>query len=85
MQCSRFSEFWAILSPLFQLITGRSGRQKSYGAQWAMILSGAQSALAGTFFLKRVGGCGHTVHHRHRPVYVALKAFYFLLPRYLAG
>ncbi len=58
---------WAILSGLFQLITGVR-RWKSYGAQWAMILSGAQSALAGTFFLKRAAGCGHAGHHRHRPV-----------------
>ena len=40
---------WAILSGLLQLATG-IGRWKS-GAQWAMILSGAQSALAGGFFI----------------------------------
>ncbi len=43
---------WAVLSGLFQLATGVR-RWKSYGAQWAMILSGAQSALAGVFFLKQ--------------------------------
>jgi hypothetical protein len=41
---------WAILSGLLQLGTA-VGRWKSYGAQWAMILSGGQSALAGTFFI----------------------------------
>lgn len=40
---------WAILSGLLQLATG-IGRWKS-GAQWAMVLSGAQSALAGGFFI----------------------------------
>jgi hypothetical protein len=41
---------WAILSGLLQLGTGLR-RWKDYGAQWAMILSGAQSALAGGFFI----------------------------------
>jgi uncharacterized membrane protein HdeD (DUF308 family) len=41
---------WAILSGLLQLGTGLR-RWKAYGAQWAMILSGAQSALAGGFFI----------------------------------
>ncbi|CAM3433373.1 DUF308 domain-containing protein [Bordetella sputigena] len=41
---------WAILSGLLQLGTAVR-RWKSYGAQWAMILSGAQSALAGAFFI----------------------------------
>jgi len=41
---------WAILAGLLQLATAVS-RWKSYGAQWAMVLSGAQSALAGGFFI----------------------------------
>jgi len=41
---------WAILSGLLQLGTAL-GRWKSYGAQWAMVLSGGQSALAGAFFI----------------------------------
>lgn len=41
---------WAILSGLLQLSTAVR-RWKSYGAQWIMILSGAQSALAGAFFI----------------------------------
>jgi uncharacterized membrane protein HdeD (DUF308 family) len=41
---------WAILSGLLQLGTAIR-RWKSYGAQWAMVLSGAQSALAGGFFI----------------------------------
>lgn len=41
---------WAILSGLLQLGVAVS-RWKDYGAQWTMILSGAQSALAGGFFI----------------------------------
>ena len=41
---------WAILSGLLQLGTALH-RWKHFGAQWAMILSGAQSALAGGFFI----------------------------------
>lgn len=42
---------WAILSGLLQLVTAVR-RWKSAGAQWVMVLSGAQSALAGVFFFK---------------------------------
>jgi uncharacterized membrane protein HdeD (DUF308 family) len=42
--------FWAIVAGVLQLATA-ARRWKSYGAQWAMVLSGAQSALAGTLFL----------------------------------
>lgn len=41
---------WAALSGLFQISTAVR-RWKSAGAQWVMILSGAQSALAGCFFI----------------------------------
>ncbi len=41
---------WAVLSGLLQLGTAVR-RWKEFGAQWAMILSGAQSALAGGFFI----------------------------------
>ncbi|MGJ4953535.1 DUF308 domain-containing protein [Bradyrhizobium sp. HKCCYLS20291] len=37
---------WAILAGLLQLATA-ARRWKTYGAQWAMILSGGQSALVG--------------------------------------
>lgn len=42
---------WAVLSGVLQLSTAVR-RRRSAGAQWPMILSGAQSALAGGFFLK---------------------------------
>lgn len=41
---------WAILSGLLQLGTALR-RWKTSGAQWAMVLSGGQSALAGGFFI----------------------------------
>lgn len=41
---------WAMLSGLLQLATAIR-RWKSFGAQWAMVLSGGQSALAGGFFI----------------------------------
>jgi uncharacterized membrane protein HdeD (DUF308 family) len=41
---------WAVLSGLLQLGTAIR-RWKFSGAQWAMILSGGQSALAGAFFV----------------------------------
>lgn len=41
---------WAILSGLLQLGTAIR-RWSSFGAQWAMVLSGGQSALAGGFFI----------------------------------
>lgn len=44
---------WAVLSGLLQLGTA-VGRWKSASAQWAMVLSGAQSALAGVFFILQV-------------------------------
>lgn len=68
---------WAILSGLLQLGVA-VGRWKSYGAQWTMILSGAQSSLAGAFFIVQA----------QMPVppsivniagYSAVGAFYFLV------
>ncbi|MHC4053889.1 DUF308 domain-containing protein [Bradyrhizobium sp. 25ACV] len=41
---------WAVLAGLLQLGTAVR-RWRSYGAQWAMVLSGGQSALAGGFFI----------------------------------
>jgi uncharacterized membrane protein HdeD (DUF308 family) len=41
---------WAILSGLLQLGTAIR-RWRRFGAQWAMVLSGGQSALAGGFFI----------------------------------
>ncbi|HWJ75293.1 MAG TPA: DUF308 domain-containing protein [Kaistia sp.] len=67
---------WAILAGLFQLITG--ARRWKTGAQWAMILSGAQSALAGGFFIKQATGAATPGIADVAP-YAAFGAFYFLI------
>lgn len=68
---------WAILSGLLQLGTALR-RWKQVGAQWAMILSGAQSALAGVLFIAQ--------SHASMPPaivkiagYAAVGAAYFLI------
>jgi hypothetical protein len=68
---------WAILSGVSQLATGVR-RWKAHGAQWAMILSGAQSALAGGLFIARAGAAT-TPSAAYDAPYVAFGAFYFLL------
>jgi len=68
---------WAILAGALQLATGVR-RWKSYGAQWTMILSGAQSALAGGFFLSRSSGPAMPGIGDIVP-YAAFGAFYFLI------
>lgn len=68
---------WAIFSGLSQLATAVR-RWKTSGGQWAMILSGGQSAIAGAFFIAQA----------LKPVepsianvagYAGLGAFYFLV------
>jgi len=68
---------WAALAGIFQLATGVR-RWKSYGAQWAMILSGAQSALAGVFFIGQASGAKVASIADIAP-YAAFGAFYFLV------
>ncbi|MCV3206666.1 DUF308 domain-containing protein [Mesorhizobium sp. YC-39] len=68
---------WAVLAGLLQLATAVR-RWKSFGAQWAMILSGAQSALAGIFFVKMAGGAAPVGIENIAP-YAAFGAFYFLV------
>lgn len=68
---------WAVLAGLLQLVTGVR-RWRVYGAQWAMILSGAQSALAGTFFIKQAAGPATPSITTIAP-YAAFGAFYFLV------
>lgn len=66
---------WAILAGLLQLASGVR-RWKSFGAQWAMILSGAQSALAGGFFIHQSFGSAVPGIADVAP-YAAFGAFYF--------
>jgi hypothetical protein len=68
---------WAIFAGLLQLATGLR-RWKAYGAQWAMVLSGAQSALAGGFFATRALGSTLPGIADIIP-YAAFGAFYFLV------
>ena len=68
---------WAILSGLLQLGTALR-RWKSYGAQWAMILSGGQSALAGTFFILQAR-MPAPPSISNVTGYAAVGAFYFLV------
>ncbi|PQV48077.1 hypothetical protein [Paraburkholderia sp. BL21I4N1] len=68
---------WAILSGLLQLGTA-ARRWKHFGAQWAMILSGAQSALAGAFFIVQARAAMPPVIARVA-AYAAVGAIYFLV------
>jgi uncharacterized membrane protein HdeD (DUF308 family) len=68
---------WAISSGLLQLYTGVR-RWRVYGAQWVMVLSGAQSALAGGFMLSRSVGPAVPTILDIAP-YAGFGAFYFLL------
>jgi uncharacterized membrane protein HdeD (DUF308 family) len=68
---------WAILSGLLQLATGVT-RWRTYGAQWVMILSGAQSALAGGFMISRSVGTAVPTILDVAP-YAGFGAFYFLV------
>ncbi|MEO5757332.1 MAG: DUF308 domain-containing protein [Mesorhizobium sp.] len=68
---------WAILSGLLQLYTA-ARRWRYNGAQWAMILSGAQSALAGGFMISQsLGTVAPTI--LNIVPYAGFGAFYFLL------
>lgn len=68
---------WAVVSGVFQLLTAVR-RWKTNGAQWAMILSGAQSALAGLFFVRMAGGT-EAIGIVNVAPYAAFGAFYFLV------
>jgi uncharacterized membrane protein HdeD (DUF308 family) len=68
---------WATLSGLFQLGTGLR-RWKTVGAQWAMVLSGAQSAVVGGTFLVKANGSVVPGITDVAP-YAGFGAFYFLV------
>lgn len=68
---------WAILSGVLQLYTGVR-RWRSFGAQWAMILSGGQSTLAGGFMITQSVGTTAPSIMDVVP-YAGFGAFYFLL------
>jgi len=66
---------WAILAGLMQAATGIQ-RRHLLGGQWAMILSGSQSTLAGIAFI--VGGNAGKYHIEDLPRYAIFGALYFL-------
>ncbi len=68
---------WAVLAGLLQLATAIR-RWKTYGAQWVMVLSGAQSALAGGFMATVAIGA-HEPDITAIAPYAGFGAFYFLL------
>jgi uncharacterized membrane protein HdeD (DUF308 family) len=68
---------WAALSGLLQLATAVR-RWKRVGAQWLMIVSGAQSAAAGAMFLRQAGA-PETPSVADIAPYAAFGAFYFLV------
>lgn len=68
---------WAIFSGLLQLSTAVR-RWKTSGGQWAMILSGAQSAAAGIFMFKQAGS-GIPLDVTTVAPYAGFGAFYFLI------
>ncbi|MCJ2138637.1 DUF308 domain-containing protein [Methylobacterium sp. E-066] len=67
---------WATLSGLLQLATGV--RRWRTGAQWAMVLSGAQSALAGGFIIKRAADIAAPAAS-DIAAYATFGGFYFLV------
>lgn len=69
---------WAALAGVSQLATALRRRGK-VAAQWPMILSGAQSALAGAFFLASALDSKQTLTVAAIAPYAAFGAFYFAL------
>jgi uncharacterized membrane protein HdeD (DUF308 family) len=67
---------WAILTGLIQLILGLR-RRRQLGAQWPMIISGGQSALAGGAFIAMAHAPNAGVSTLAG--YAAFGAFYFIL------
>jgi uncharacterized membrane protein HdeD (DUF308 family) len=67
---------WAIVAGLLQLATAIRRRKVDRG-QWVMMLSGAQSALAGAFFIAQQGSAAPVV--QTFAGYAAVGAVYFLI------
>ncbi|WP_435945518.1 DUF308 domain-containing protein [Dryocola sp. BD586] len=68
---------WAIFSGVLQLAAAVR-RWKTSGGQWAMILSGAQSAAAGVFMFKQAGS-GMALDVATVAPYAGFGALYFLI------
>ena len=68
---------WAFGAGLLQLAVGLVRRKQLGGGQWAMILSGAQSAVAGVAFF--LGGLWNKRHINDVGGYAIFGAIYFLI------
>lgn len=75
---------WAALAGILQLATAVR-RWRTASAQWPMILSGAQSALAGIFFLKRALDPSLTLSVADIAPYAAFGALYFAISAAVLG
>ena len=72
---------WAFGAGLLQLVVGLIRRKQLGGGQWAMILSGAQSTLAGVAFF--LGGLANKRHIKDVGGYAIFGALYFLISGFL--
>jgi hypothetical protein len=68
---------WAFGAGLLQLVLGLIRRKQLGGGQWAMILSGAQSMIAGVAFF--LGGLSDKRHIKDVGGYATFGALYFLI------
>jgi uncharacterized membrane protein HdeD (DUF308 family) len=68
---------WAVGAGLLQLVLGLIRRKQLGGGQWAMILSGAQSMIAGVAFF--LGGLSDKRHIKDVAGYAIFGAIYFLI------
>ena len=68
---------WALGAGLLQLVLGLIRRKQLGGGQWAMILSGAQSMIAGVAFF--LGGLYDKRHIKDVGGYATFGAVYFLI------
>jgi len=71
---------WAFAAGVAQLAVGIS-RRKQLGGQWAMILSGLQSAAAGVAFI--LGGLHDKTHIKDLGGYAIFGGVYFLIAGFL--
>ena len=71
---------WAFAAGLAQSAVGIS-RRKQLGGQWAMILSGLQSAAAGVAFI--LGGLHDKTHIKDLGGYAIFGGVYFLIAGFL--
>jgi uncharacterized membrane protein HdeD (DUF308 family) len=68
---------WAFGAGLLQLVLGLIRRKQLGGGQWAMILSGAQSMIAGVAYF--LGGLYDKRHIKDVGGYAIFGALYFLI------